>query len=64
MLWTACCVGFLAFLRSREFTRLDDGAFDPEVSLSAEDVAVDSQSNPSLLCIHLKQSKTDPFQLL
>ena len=51
MLWAACCVGFFAFLRSGEFTLLDDGAFDPEVSPSVGDVAVDSHSKPSLLRI-------------
>ena len=36
--------------------------FDPSISLCLEDVSVDSHSNPTMVCIRLKQSKTDPFR--
>ena len=35
--------------------------FDPSVALMLEDVAVDQHDSPKMVCIRLKQSKTDPF---
>ena len=37
-------------------------SFDPSADLSFADVAVDDRKNPTLLQIHLKASKTDPFR--
>ena len=62
MLWAAVCLGFFAFLRSGEFTLLNDSAYDPESSLSAGDISIDDHANPSVLRIWLRQSKTDPFR--
>ena len=45
-----------------EFTATSNQDFDPYSSLTVEDVPVDQNTNPSMICIHLKQSKTDPFQ--
>ena len=39
----------------------DDMAYDPSVHLSIKDISVDNSSNPSSMCIKIKQSKTDPF---
>ena len=62
MLWAACCVGFVGFLRAGEFTSQPGQDFEPSSSLTPEDIAVDDHSNPSMVCIHLKCSKTDPFR--
>lgn len=35
--------------------------YDPESHLSEEDVSLDSLIEPSVVCIHTKASKTDPF---
>ena len=62
MLWAACCVGFFGFFRAGEFTVRSQDDFDPAFALTLEDVAVDQHSNPSMVRIRLKQSKTDPFR--
>ena len=50
---------FVRFYEGRGFTS-KTGEQSP--SLTAQDVAVDNQANPSMVCIHLKRSKTDPFR--
>ena len=62
MLWAACTLAFFGFFRSGEITVPSDQGFDPTVHLTTRDVQVDSRNSPSMLCIHLKQSKTDPFR--
>ena len=62
MLWAAACVGFFGFLRAGEFTVPSVGNYDPEVHLNLTDLAVDSHSQPSMVRIRIKQSKTDPFR--
>ena len=62
MLWAACCVGFLGFLRAGEFTLTAGQDFDPSSALTVQDVSVDQHANPSMVRLHLKQSKTDPFR--
>ena len=62
MLKAACCMGFFGFLRAAEFTTPSWREYDKGSQLSLGDVAVDSHSNPSLLRVHIKQSKTDPFR--
>jgi len=62
MLWAACCLGFFGFLRAGEFTIQKAQDFDPSLSLCPHDVSVDSHANPSMVRIHLKRSKTDPFR--
>ena len=60
MLWAAFCMGFFAFMRSGEFTStIQDGEHVASVSIS--DVSVDSRTNPQVLTIHLRRSKTDQF---
>ncbi len=63
MLWAACCLGFFGFMRAGEFTTPSLSYFDPQAMLAPEDVSVDSHSSPSFICVHLKQSKTDPFRM-
>ena len=62
MLWAACCVGFFGFLRAGEFTLTAGQDFDPSSALTVQDVSVDYHTNPSMVRLHLKQSKTDPFR--
>lgn len=49
-------------MRAGEFTVKSAQEVDEETCLSARDVAVDSHANPSVIRVHLKQSKTDPFR--
>ena len=60
MLWAASCLAFFAFLRPGEFTCPSLAAFSP-LMLSPDDVRLDSRTNPQVLEIHLKASKTDQF---
>ena len=62
MLWVASCLCFFGFLRAGELTVPTEPDYDPGVHLNFSDVAVDSKSNPSLLRVHIKASKTDPFR--
>lgn len=59
MLWAACCLGFLGFLRCGEFMLQSASQFDPAVHLTPLDIAVDSPASPSLLAVTIKRSKTD-----
>ena len=49
-------------MRAGEFTSRPGEEFEPSSSLTPEDVSVDDHDNPSMVCIHLKCSKTDPFR--
>ena len=62
MLWAACCMGFFGFMCAGEFTVTSAQNVEQETCLSAQDVAVDSHASPSIVRVHLKQSKTDPFR--
>lgn len=62
MLWAACCTCFFGFLRSGEVTIPSSREYDPEGHLSEGDVSLDSQSDPSVVRVHIKASKTDPFR--
>ena len=57
MLWAACTLGFFGFMRSGEFTATGH----THCPLRASDIRVDSRTYPSLITVHLRQSKTDPF---
>ena len=62
MLWAAACVWFFGFLRAGEFTVPSVGSYDQEVHLNFTNLAVDSHSQLSMVCVRIKQSKTDPFR--
>lgn len=62
MLWAASTLCFFGFFRVGEITSPSDKGFNPQLHLSFSDVAVDSLSAPTVLQIHLKQSKTDQFR--
>ena len=60
MLWAARCTAFFGFLRAGEFTCSSLQAFEPFM-LGLQDVTVDSHENPSVVTVHLRHSKADPF---
>ena len=62
MFWAACSLGYFGFLRVSEFTVPNLSSFSPSLHLSAQDIAVDSSSAPSSMCIRIKASKTDPLR--
>ena len=62
MLWATCCLAFFGFLRVSEFTVPSGASYDPTCHLSMKDVSVDNRTNPRLLQVAIKQSKTDPFR--
>ena len=49
------------FLRSGEFVVKSQATFDPTQHITPQDIAVDSHSNPTLIRVFIKQSKTDQF---
>lgn len=57
LLWAACCLGYFGFLRAGEFTATS--GVPPSIRLA--DVSVDSNTAPSVLKVHLRKAKTDPF---
>ena len=62
MLWAACCLCFFGFLRSGEICTPSDSSYDPSCHLSPGDISSNDPSNPSVLRVNIKQSKTDPFR--
>ena len=62
MLWAACCLAFFAFLRAGEFTVQAEEKFDPSTHLTPRDIEVDDLSNPTMLKIRIKKSKTDQWR--
>ena len=61
MLWAACCMGFFGFMRAGEFTCQSWQAFSPTM-LTPQDIYIDSHNNPTIVTVHLRRSKTDPFR--
>ena len=62
MIWAACTLALFAFLRAGEMTVPNNQAFNESTHLSISDVAVDDVTNPAVMQIKIKQSKTDPFR--
>ena len=62
MLWAACCVGFFGFLHSGGLTAPVKEEFDASQHLTFMNIAVDGTSDPKVVSIRIKQSKTDPFR--
>ena len=62
MLWAAAILCFCGFLRSGEVTIPTESVFDEATHLTFSDLAVDQLHSPTMLKVHLKASKTDPFQ--
>ena len=59
MLWAACTTAFFGFCRIGEISVLSLTTFDPTTHLTPQDIAIDNRTDPSLIGIHLKVSKTD-----
>ena len=53
---------FSGFLQAVEFTVPSPRAYDWQVHLNLDDLAIDSHYAPSMVRICIKQSKTDPFR--
>ena len=62
MLWAASSVTFFSFCRSGELTVPTEKGFDPSSHVTYNDISVDNRKSPSIVSIHLKKSKTDPFR--
>ena len=62
MLWVACCLEFFAFLRSGELAVPDTKQFDTAWYLTPQDLAFDSEVEPSMLQVHLKGSKLISYE--
>ncbi len=62
MLWAAATLAFFGFMRSGELTVPSTRSFNPEVHLTWQDVAVDSMTNPTVIKVQLKASKTDQLR--
>ena len=62
MIWAVCCTCFFGFLRSGEITVASSDSYDPGAHLSVGDVTLDDRSNPTLVQVNIKASKTDPFR--
>ena len=62
MLWAAFLLAFYCFLRSGEVCVAVGEDFDEHRDLTPQDIAIDNVSNPQMLKVHIKCSKTDPFR--
>ena len=60
-MWAICCMAFFGCFRLGELLLESPNSFDQQYHLTWIHVAVDSQTDPRMLHIHLKQSKTDQF---
>ena len=58
-MWAASMLCFFGFFRMGELTIPNDKAYDYSIHLSPGDIATDSHTNPTMLQVHLKTSKTD-----
>ena len=62
LIWAACCLCFFGFLRAGELTVPSSSEYDPGVHLNVGDLTLDNATQPSLVRVNIKQSKTDPFR--
>ena len=60
MLWAVSSLCFFGFFRAGELTIPSENSYDPQIHLSYGDIAIDSPNNPTIMKVHLKDSKTDP----
>ena len=61
MHWAACLLAFFGFLRCSEFKIPSQNSYQESRHLSSGDISVDSHTNPTLLAVKIKVSKTDQF---
>ena len=62
LLWAACCVGYLDFLRTAEFLTPDGIPFSDTTHLSLADISLDQSSCTWKFLIRIKASKTDQYR--
>ena len=62
MLWAATCLCFFGCFRAGELTMPARGQFNPRNHLGPRDVAVDGDTPPKWISLHIKRSKTDQFR--
>ena len=62
MLWAACCVALYGFLCVSKFTVPSQHSYDKAYHLSLADLTLNSRCLPTVVQLHIKQSKTDPFR--
>ena len=62
LLWAACCVVFLGFLRCGEFLVPDSAPFDQDTHLPLDDVSLDTSTSRWFFLLTIKASKTDQFR--
>ena len=62
MLWAAISTCFFGFMRAGEMTIPLESSFDPTSHLCVSDVSVDCISDPKIVKLNLKASKTDPLR--
>lgn len=58
MLWASFTTAFFGFLRASEFCSITQSTYLPSSTLLVEDVTI----LPSVILVHLKTSKTDPYR--
>lgn len=58
MVWAAFCLAFFGFMRSGELTSPSNTRYST-TDLSVNDISIDSHTNPQILTVHLRYSKTD-----
>ena len=63
MLWAAAAQCWFGFLRSEVLTMPSESAYDEGAHLNFHDISVDSFTNPQVLQVAIKRSKTDPFHV-
>ena len=49
-------------MRSGEVTIPSNSSYDPSVHLNYSDISIDNPSNPGIIQVRIKASKTDPFR--
>ena len=62
LLWATATVCFFGFMRAGELMMDKKTGFDPTQHLALADIATDDLSQPTMVQITIKQSKTDPFR--
>lgn len=60
-MWAACCTALFGSLRAGECTT-ESASFDSARHLALDDVQVDRSTNPSVVYINIKVSKTELFR--
>ena len=61
IIWAIACPAFFGFFRLGELLLSAGVQWEPKLHLSWGDIAIDNHDSPSLVQVHLKQSKCDQF---